>query len=646
MPSLGHNSLNVSPHRIVQKNFEQICSGEKSPLELQGENLSEKLAQLTSENERLRFRLRNAKDRYDVSESMIDNLKVQLAQLQSEKLKEQTIPSSELNLKSQKPAIVSNKEQDFRSIQYLVAEKELEMQDAKAQMTYCIDKLKAKLQEEKDSNRAILLEKQHLAAQVLQTKDALDSECKKRAELEAKIAELKREEFSLSVAHSNHCSNGLYALEVQELRQQLKNLQPLVVQKKALEKKIKDYQDLSLKLATAKSKVRCLQELVEKENAHHVQLLEAQSEIAKWKSLIWNIDENIKTPEDLFSYVKGLEASNARRANDQNLLHPFTEASGYKFGQAIGASSRISNSDTIISENIDHLKKLTERADELQHRISVLENTSLTEEKVPSKYVEVLEDTRMFLKEILARFIPSIETSINRKSVPSIPAKSLDLQTDQQKIESMRSRIIELENKLGYGEYNPQNTKVLHLKRNPHDDCQTNHLKTFSCKLEAENQALREMLESLQDSLKQHRQGTMPADLSLKIVQKEGEIILLQSRLAEVQKSLDRLQQVFSRQISLLRESIPKIFGYNLEMVTDPNTRDYRALFTLYLTGSDHTTPKLCFKLMKDGSLRLIETEFSSMFPQEIATFVDKFNSIPAFIANLTLENFQKQTQF
>ena len=118
-----------------------------------------------------------------------------------------------------------------------MAEKELEMQDAKAQMTYCIDKLKAKLQEEKDSNRAILLEKQHLAAQVLQTKDALDSECKKRAELEAKIAELKREEFSLSVAHSNHCSNGLYALEVQELRQQLKNLQPLVVQKKALEKK-------------------------------------------------------------------------------------------------------------------------------------------------------------------------------------------------------------------------------------------------------------------------------------------------------------------------------------------------------------------------------------------------------------------------
>jgi hypothetical protein len=226
-----------------------------------------------------------------------------------------------------------------------------------------------------------------------------------------------------------------------------------------------------------------------------------------------------------------------------------------------------------------------------------------------------------------------------------MPAKNMDLQAAQQSIEFMRNRIIELENKLGYGEYNPQNTKVLHLKRNPHDECQVNHLKTHICKLEAENRALQEMMGSLhENALKQHEETVQP-DISLKLVQKEGEIILLQSRLAEVQKCLDRLQQVFSRQISLLRESIPKIFGYNLEMITDPNTRDCRALFTLYLTGSDHPSPKLSFKLMKDGSLRLLQTEFSRMFPQEIATFVDKFNSIPALTANLTLENFQKQTQ-
>ena len=645
MSSLEQDSLRHSPNKILKKGIEHICSGEKSPFELQGENLGGKLAKLTSENERLRFRLRHAEDRYEVSKSMNDNLKSRLAHLESEKRKRGTPPPLEPKLEWQKPAKIKKDEQDLRSFQCLLAKKELEIQDTKTQLTYCIDGLKSKLEEEKDRNQAILLEKQHLAAQVSQTKVALESEREKRANLEVKNAELEREASSFSVANLKYGSNELYLLEVQELRQQVKKLQPLIVQNKILEEKLKDYQDLSLKLATAESKVRCLQELVESENAHHVEFLETKSEVAKWKSLIWNIDENIRTPEDLFSYIKGLEATNARRVNEQKTLHPFTEGTSKKLSQAICDSERLFDSDTNTSESIKNLEIFTKRAEELCYRLGALENCPLAEEKVPPTYIEVLEDTHKFFREILSTTSQSVESMMHETLVPSIPDKNMDLQAAQQSIESMRNRIIELENKLGYGEYNPQNTKVLHLKRNPHNECQMNHLKTHICKLEADNRALREMLGSLQDSALEQHKETVQADLSLKLVHKEGEIILLQSRLAEVQKGFDRLQQVFSRQISLLRESIPKIFGYNLEMMTDPSMRDCRALFTLYLTGSDHPSPKLSFRLMKDGSLQLMQTEFSRMFPQEITTFVDKFNSIPALTANLTLENFQKQTQ-
>lgn len=99
---LEQNSLKDSPHKIARKDIEQICSGEKSPYELQGENPSGKLAKLISENERLRFRLRNAEERYEVSKSMNDNLKSQLAYLESEKLKKVTPQPLEPNLESQK----------------------------------------------------------------------------------------------------------------------------------------------------------------------------------------------------------------------------------------------------------------------------------------------------------------------------------------------------------------------------------------------------------------------------------------------------------------------------------------------------------------------------------------------------------------
>ena len=122
----------------------------------------------------------------------------------------------------------------------------------------------------------------------------------------------------------------------------------------------------------------------------------------------------------------------------------------------------------------------------------------------------------------------------------------------------------------------------------------------------------------------------------------QGENTLLQKKLTEVQKGSERLKQVFTRQIAMLRESIPKIFGYQLEMVSDPNSKDTKAIFTLHPQGFNSCS-NVVFKLLCDGSISLVENDFTKKYAKEIETFIHKFSSIPGFIANMTLENFQKQ---
>ena len=43
--------------------------------------------------------------------------------------------------------------------------------------------------------------------------------------------------------------------------------------------------------------------------------------------------------------------------------------------------------------------------------------------------------------------------------------------------------------------------------------------------------------------------------------------------------------------------------------------------------------------------MELVPNAYSVRWAREVDTFIHKFHCIPAFTANLTIENFQKQTQ-
>lgn len=133
----------------------------------------------------------------------------------------------------------------------------------------------------------------------------------------------------------------------------------------------------------------------------------------------------------------------------------------------------------------------------------------------------------------------------------------------------------------------------------------------------------------------------------MRVAQLEGETNLLRRKVAELQKGLERLQQVFNKQITLFREAVYILFGYRVEMATDPGARrDFKAQFVLRPQHAESAGQQLMFRLLRDGRMVLVPTDFSSsQLAREVETFIDRFKSIPAFTANLTMEYFQKQTQ-
>ena len=47
----------------------------------------------------------------------------------------------------------------------------------------------------------------------------------------------------------------------------------------------------------------------------------------------------------------------------------------------------------------------------------------------------------------------------------------------------------------------------------------------------------------------------------------------------------------------------------------------------------------------KSGGMQLLPTRYTERLKQEVETYIGRFRSIPAFLANLTMENFQKSSQ-
>jgi len=186
--------------------------------------------------------------------------------------------------------------------------------------------------------------------------------------------------------------------------------------------------------------------------------------------------------------------------------------------------------------------------------------------------------------------------------------KSLEREGDR-----LRKELAGLELKLGRGEFNRATTKVLHLINN---------------------------LES-----GDHSSKDVPVNVNNKM--QSQEIAALTKQITSLEKRQDRYRQIFADKISLFREACYLLFGYKVQMheEKDSSTQMPVTVFTLQSIYAQSDDDKLLFQL-NSGRMDMLANDYTTSpeLERQVRTFLKNFKSIPAFMANLTMELFNKTT--
>ncbi|KAL5019316.1 hypothetical protein ScPMuIL_005038 [Solemya velum] len=209
--------------------------------------------------------------------------------------------------------------------------------------------------------------------------------------------------------------------------------------------------------------------------------------------------------------------------------------------------------------------------------------------------------------------------------------KELEQKVDE--ISILESRI---EQRHLQGDYDPMKTKVVHLSMNPAAIAQKQRMEELS-RLKLENERLQQRVKLLEDS------GGQVEDLTVKVDQKlnepcsskEVEEIRTQLNTAELKNK--RLMEAFKKKSQEFREVCYQLMGYKIDMPTD---NQYR-LISMY---SEAPGDYMLFQQSSSGELQMLGTPFSEYVQELIDEYLEKMNSIPAFLSKVTLDLFARQT--
>jgi mitotic spindle assembly checkpoint protein MAD1 len=193
------------------------------------------------------------------------------------------------------------------------------------------------------------------------------------------------------------------------------------------------------------------------------------------------------------------------------------------------------------------------------------------------------------------------------------------LTAEKQKVEESESRACKAEALAGKGSFNTEETRVLHLQRNPLTE------------------AMRERYESEIRGLQRQLEETTG--------QKPARGAAASGSEVDPQKLHQRLKQSFKEQIALFREGVYLMTGYKVDMLPGAENPKFRVRSVYAEQEQDH----LMFVCKKDGeeitSLDLVGTDLANLLSQtDSYEYMTKFNSLPAFLASVQLNLFEKTT--
>jgi hypothetical protein len=194
--------------------------------------------------------------------------------------------------------------------------------------------------------------------------------------------------------------------------------------------------------------------------------------------------------------------------------------------------------------------------------------------------------------------------------------------------------------------------RVLHMAVNPSSTV----AREQGMRLRALVEAQRELIAKLQEmvSTAAAARTTTPAALAAApttVVGSLGTSLASTAASADLEKLRQRMKDVFRKQIERLRETVYRLTGWKIDMTIhsgkgDDSSRTSIVLRHLFAESDDHY---LQFELSGDD-LSMLETPFTALLRARSSgtrcplMYLSMYKSFPAFLSDLTLDLFDKQT--
>lgn len=181
-------------------------------------------------------------------------------------------------------------------------------------------------------------------------------------------------------------------------------------------------------------------------------------------------------------------------------------------------------------------------------------------------------------------------------------------------------------------DYDPSKVKVLHLKDNPLIQA-AQAAQTALDKAKGKKR-LRTAIEPITSP---PREGLH----SERITELEKALQELTAKNADLAKSSKvgiRTGEIAKKKIEEVRAAVYNLFGWSMKVSG--------AKYTIASIYAESPEDFLEFGVNEAGTMTLHETGYTTRLTNEIEVYVQKMNSIPALLANITVENFEKTTAF
>ncbi|KAI9095806.1 mitotic checkpoint protein-domain-containing protein [Phlyctochytrium arcticum] len=203
---------------------------------------------------------------------------------------------------------------------------------------------------------------------------------------------------------------------------------------------------------------------------------------------------------------------------------------------------------------------------------------------------------------------------------------------------SLDTQLGELQQALGRGAFDSSRTRVLQLADNPESRELAIRQSTLDA-LREENKKLLEQMAQLGSG--QHRAATAQAGLvpveSLRATQED--CTRLQALVEEKEKRVLRLTEIYGKKAQEYREAVFSLLGYQLNIEIDGRVR----LSSMYATDQD---PSLLFTSREadQGTMQLVGGSEDAQGRVRAAAhyYVEQMGSVPALLAGITLECFER----